>query len=475
MSRQEVFLRALLPFLLLVGALKSTTLALGLKLFVDAIAIGYSPAKTVVLLVFLCAVFWSAWMPALWRPGWNVWLVTGIVALHLTAFAERWLFVTKAGLPLNSYAVVVLDGRYTVTRLVHMHECKAVVAWLTRYRGSGFDSGFPFLPYFPGWLLAAHAVVLLAVTLMAFMAVQGFAVRKSTGETVCLALTVFALIKSSIDGGPLTPETAIPLPFLLGLLFGRRGWKWGGGLSLLYVPITFYFLGREQFDFNALKALGAYLLLSAPLLLERRREASVKRTLLLATAYTALMASLPWLQFKLVSYAQQPPFTVATLAYAYTPIPAGSEFTISDFRPLSFPPDLVEVVERWKGGEIFTYRVKALRDTTPLELAELFHLNIAWRPIKLTNELTYIRLVGYFPEPPPNWPSSELVTEYQRFRQGDGRTNITFAFRGGGDLTPAIDALPEGRAVVTGWVLLPMRPRGPWRPGPGMRRISFAN
>jgi hypothetical protein len=459
--------RAAVAFLLLAAVLLSPTLLLLLKAEIDFLCMGFSGAKTVMLLAFLSLVFAAHAVPSPWRPRWNVSVLLGVALLQGVALQERALFTAKAGVPLDSWQSVVLNGRYTTSSLSHMHEPKACLAWLTGYRGQGFDSGFVFLPWLPSPMLMAHALLLLLVAGLATVAVHHFSRSHGTGPTVCLALAVFAMVKNTVDGGFLSQEAVVPIPFVLGLWYGRRGAYLGIALSALYLPLTLWYLSPGQMAFNLIKVLGAYLLLLLPLGLSSAQTSGRR---LAGIAGSLLLLSLPWLQAAAVRYARQPPFAIGTLVYAYTPLLPGRELSVMAWGPL---PNLegapVQVTSLWKGQGMLAYRARVTRATTPMELCRRFGLNVSWQPVVWYRKLAYFTFQGRFLEPlPAGWPSSEMVVEYGVEERPGDSTRIVLGMRGGGRLNSAYDALPPGPLVITDYNIATTRPAGVvWRPGPG--------
>jgi hypothetical protein len=462
-------LKPLIPFFLLVGALISTTFMLCVKSMVDFVSHGYGPLETYLVLLFVLAILATSPLASPWRKEWNPVFLGGIGLLNLLALIERAIFTHKAGLPMDSWAGVVLDGRYTTTRLIDIHEPMAAVSWVLSRVYPDADSGYSLVALLPGWLLFLHFLCLSAVTVIALMMVHEFAHRESTEKTICLSLCVVAMLKASIEGGPLLPEMAVPLPFLCGLLFGPKAARIGLAVAAVYLPYTLWWSGSQQFAYQGLKALGGFLFLEAPLLWEHARQSQARHWYLVVALYGAILLSLPWMQYRAAAYTRQPPFTLGTLLYGYEPLGTGKEITIFSDRDLvNFQGSPIDIQAVWRGQKLRAYRAKVNRATTPMEICDLFGLNLWWTPVTWFEGIAYYELKGQFPKPSKGWPSSGMVTEYQVAKEGDG-TVIVFGIRGGGRLVCAVDALPPGRSILTAYRTYNSRPRmpGQWHSGPG--------
>ena len=459
---------ALVPAILLGIALLSTRFALYLKLWVDYLAMGFSDSKTFVLLLFLTLLLACRKLPSPWRASWNVAFPVGILLLWLIALVERYLFVRTLGPGAWSrFQAAVSGGRFSTTRLAHLHEPKACLAWLTGYRGTELDSGFQFLPYLPSSLLAVQLLLVGLVVIVAFLASHHLGKTETVEAQVCLAMGVFAMTKATLDGGPFSTESWVPVFFVLGLLFDQTGAKVGAALAVVFLPFSVWLFGGE-WGYGVLKILGGFLVLGAPLLWRQMREAGSTRGYLVAVAYLGVLLTLPWLQYRLYDFAKKPPFTQGTIVYASTVLVTGEELSIFSPTPAKAPAGAAyEIVATWKGNSFYILRAKVLRPVTPREICDELGLNVNWHPVNWFRGLIYYDFVGTFSRPlPTDWPASQQVVAYATEEVGP-LTRIHLCLRGGGDLTAGFDALPLQNFVVTDFRWTSgQRPQLKWKPGP---------
>ncbi len=459
-----------LAVLALLGLVASNTTALLLlKTQVDFLSMGFSGGKTFLLLAFLFALFATERLPLPWRTSWNWLLFPGVGLLHLIGLVERYLFWSPLGEPWRAYQAAISDGRYSSTRLAHLHEPKACMAWLLGYRGTGFDSGFQFLPYFPTWLLAGQAALLLLTAAVGFMVVHHYQRQNSTAKTLTLALSVFAFVKVSVDGGPFSTEAIVPLFFLLGCLYGGRGVKLGALLTLVVLPFDLWLFGGSL-GFQVGKAVGGYMLLCAPLLWEEARERESLGGLFAVVGYCGLLLVLPWLFFRPGTVVSRPPYAQGTLAYSYTALTPGSTAYIFSPGELQGLEKVgLQPVEVWKELGMQVCRATVVRETKPGEIARAFGLNISWQPVTWFPRPIYHDMTGTFPkEPPAGWPRSKMVLAYKWQPLEDGRVRIQLALQGGGLANAAYACLPEGNFVATRYSYSERQPNmKDWIHGPG--------
>lgn len=460
-------LKVLVPLALLALMMLSTTMGLLLKLFVDFISLGYSQSGTVLLLLFLLLVFLTEPLNSPWRKEWNKFFLIGVLVLLLFGLVEKILFTRAVGLPLDGWAAACFDGDYATTRIYDMREPMAAVSFLS-FVIDEFSQGAFFRPYLPGWLLALHFLVLAAVSVTGFLMVHHFTEKESTEKTVCLTFCVFALLKVTLDGGIFSPEVGVPIPFILGLLYGPRGARVGMAACLVYVSLTLWLAGSEQLSYNVLKALGGLLLLEAPLLWDRARTSEVRHWYLVAALYFAILLSLPWLQWRIAPYAQKPPFTLGTLLYGWTPLGPGRELLIFSPKVLTnFKGSPIQLTGSQLGQTQLGYTARVVSETTPMQICDMFGLILSRSPINWEEQPLFFDLRGKISKPPGPWPTSPFVVRYA-VEPGPVSTRVVLQMRPGCRLPQAIDALPPGASVIKNFSSGMKAPEGvKWRRGPG--------
>lgn len=465
----KALVKPLFLLLVIALALSNTTFRLLLQTQVDFISMGFSGGKTLMLLGFFFCLFALERLALPWNARWNWLLFLGVGLLHGVALFERYLFLKPLGEPWRSYQAAITDGRFSSTRLAHLHEPKACLAWLTGYKGGGFDSGFQFLPYLPTGLLAGQAVLLLATVLVAFLVVHNYQRSNSTAKTLTLGMAVFAFVKASVDGGPFSTEGVVPVFFLFGCLYGGTGVKVATALTMLMLPLNIWLFGGS-IGHTVGRTLGGYLLLCAPLLWEEARERESRVGVLGVLVYGFGLLMLPWFFYARDSALRKPPFSQGTLAYIHSTLTPGTVVYVHSPREISDWATVgLEPLETWKELSLQVTHARVVRETTPGEIADRFGLNPSWQPVAWYPRPAYHEMVGNFPKAPPaGWPRSKMVLAYQWEELSPGKVRISMALQGGGLISSASSCLPEGSFVVTDYRYTGRKPdMRAWKHGPG--------
>ncbi len=451
--------KALIPALLLLVAWFSTDFLLVLKSYVDLLCIGYSSSKTLTFLLFLTLLGVFSWMPPLGAVRWHRAYAGGLGLLHGLALVEHTLFVRAVGRPWWSQLMVIGDGHLTSTKPTHLHEPKAALAWLTGYRGDMLDSGSSFLPYFPTALLVVHAALILLVALLGFLMAHQFLRNHPSGAGLTMAMAVFAAAKASIDGGPLSSESLLPLPFMLLLLQGR-GWLVPVlSLATPAIALSLWAYGGDPV-FQFLKITGALALLGAPLLWDVCHRQPDSKSFLLATAVTLWVLAVPLLTFLGSGQARRPPFPLGTLRYLHRRLEPGQTVYLHHRQPLKPRADApYQPVRTYRGRHLWTSEVKLTRSTTTAELTRDFannphHFPATWA----SGTTTYEFVANVSPDQLRSWKPTEHITESHLTSAGPGLSKLELSLRGGANMDVAVDSLPPGNYVLTHFRILSHRP-----------------
>lgn len=437
-----------LPFaLLLLATLANQDVMLVVKSYVDLLSMGYSFSKTALLLLFLTVLAGSRSVPTFWRPQADRFLIFGLLLLHGLALIEHWLFVRAVDLPWSAQLMAVDNGRFTTTSPLHLHEPKAALAWLTGYQGDQWDSAFAFLPYLPKALVALHAVLILAMALAGFFSVQQFSKHRAKGATLSLALAVFAAIKASVDGGPLSPEAILPLPWILGLLYGDRWLRISGALTVPALALSLWAFGGDPL-FAAFKLLGAVGLLSTPLAWDLHKSG---RSVVPVTLAAALTLSAPWLAFALSPRAQHPPMALGTLRYLHHRLEAGKTAFLHHREPLPRQENLpYTVVRSARADTLVISEITLSRSTTTRELLEGVPNNPQHHPVTWAPGYQGFEFEGRFPNSAlDNWTPNSFVNDFRVEKLQGNRTRISLSLKPGATIAVAVDSLPKGNFVLS--------------------------
>ncbi len=448
---------------------------LWLKTVFDFLGTGSSWTVVGLPLLLLLVVFAAERLPAPWRDSWTPLLPIGLLLLHLMCVLERYLFCAQNGLLLAQSQVVVRDGRFAVTSSSSIGESQAVLAWLTRLTGGEVEVGFPFLLSFPGWLMALHATLFLAVSVVGLLAILEFQRSKPLEWTICLTMAVYALLRAGVEEGPLTAPALISIPFVLGLLYGDRAANAGLIFSLLGFPLSLWLAQGWGPWGVALRALGCFLIFLVPLFWERGRQTGETVWKVLALGCVPLLFALPWLQVKVVPRLGETPFTQGTIIYLGRTLLPGGEFVIAGPPGLKDPGNSVmSFVDQLHGQHLTVYRVKLHQKIGIRELCEMFDLDPTTHPIIWDRAPAYVKLTGIFPKPFPR-PASEMLLGY-RLSENEGVSTLEMTLQGSAGWYAAFDALP-GLCIITDFRTsrkLPTEFQG-WLPGAGFGKWEPLN
>lgn len=199
--------------------------ALMMKQFVNLFASGRSNVKTTLFLVYLLAVLVPFGRRCSPIPGWAVRGAYSLplVLMGMIAIEHFWL-ASHLGMNAFERLDLYVDGELTSTSAVHMHEGKLVLSGLSGLFGDNvlfqYDSGYGLSMLFPRWLLIVQGVLVIAM-LAAVLRVVLFTVRDPDvpAPVKCLlVVSAFSVMKNSVDGGALNPETLVSLPVFLACL-----------------------------------------------------------------------------------------------------------------------------------------------------------------------------------------------------------------------------------------------------------------
>lgn len=437
-----------LPFaLLLVATLSSQDVMLVAKSYVDLLSMGYSFGKTALLLLFLFLLAGSRPMPTFGRTPAKRLLVFGLFLLHSLALIEHGLLVRAVDLPWSAQLMAVEDGRFTTTSALHLHEPKAALAWLTGYQGDQWDSAFAFLPYLPKGLVALHAAVILGTALAGFFSVHNFSKYSGKGATLSLALAVFAAVKASVDGGPLSAEAILPLPWIAGLLFGRLWLRVTLVLTAPALALSLWAYGGDPV-FAALKLSGASGLLGTPLLWDRHKKGPSAALVGLAATWTL---AVPWLAFAFTARAQHPPMALGTLHYLHRRIEAGKTAFLHHREALpahTHPP--YTVVRSSRVDSLRVSQIRLLRSATVGEILQAVPNNPQHYPVTWATGFQGYEFEGRFPEATlANWTPNSLVNDFRIEKLRGNRTRILLSVGPGATIAVAVDSLPKGNFILS--------------------------
>ena len=217
---------------LLALCLASPLCALVVKMWVDVFAIGDSFTKVYLILLLAGLVLLSPKLPFDPRTARATSLLLGVLLL-LSLGQHSWV-MDSLGLGIKNQIGVVFAGDYSTTRLDHIHVPKAALGLLLSGMSYRFDAGLPFQQFFPAYLLWTQLLLLMLLSLGAFVVLVNSRDRKSGPEFVLDFLVWFVAVKATVDGGVLNSEFVAVLPFLLAAVWTGSWRRFGLLLWLSY-------------------------------------------------------------------------------------------------------------------------------------------------------------------------------------------------------------------------------------------------
>lgn len=453
-------IRALALMLIALFALwltfQSNLFLLVCKLVVDSFAISLSGAKVRLLLLSLGLLSFLMLFPPLWNKKWTPAFLLGLALLYCLPVAEHLYFCHKTDLPLVPRTVCLSEGMMSATRLQHIHESKVALATLFDYTGQSFEMGRSFLPVFPAGLRWFHAALFLIVSVAGFLCAQGYARRGSLWSSLSFVLVTFTMVKNSVDGGPLDTQTLAAFPFFLYFLgySARRG----AALSLGLLGLNFVLSGPAYFWVDAWRFATAAIVFALPLLWGRAHTS--RKYLFGLVAGLAILILLPGLQYFQAVENNRLPTTPSVLRYAFQPLEAGWTVTLISAADLSqVPTKDYEVTEQRVGDQVRMSRVKLLRPSTPLELCDIYGLNITRRPVEWYQGPVYMVIEGSQPLPRERaWRESPLITGYL-----EEEKRLVLEMYPGGGINTATDAFGSSLYGAEVFRLQYDKPPGDWK------------
>lgn len=419
-------------------------------------------------LLALLVVFLAGSLPLPWKESWTPVLPIGLVGLHLLCLAERAMFCMTHGLSWADPQTVVREGRFQTTSTSAIAESQAAWSWLTQMLGQPGGGSSPFVASFPSWLLGLHAVVLIAVSGIALLAVAHYQRQASVERTICLTWAIVALLWAGVHDGPLAPSALVSLIFLLGLLYGGPAADLVSVFSLLALPLSFWLTAERGLGALVVQTLGTFLFLLVPLLWERARTEGEPIWKAGALGGVLLLFALPWLQVQLEPRLGEPPYTQGTIRYrSFTLLPGGQIVVVG-------PPGLKEpensplrIVAKLYGQRLVVYRAELHETIRVGDLCDRLGLDATRYPVIWKRSPVCVTMTGNFPKPFPKL-LSELVMGYH-FQENEGVSTLTMTLQGSAGWRGAFDALP-GFCIVTEAQMtreLPVDFTG-WQPGAGL-------
>lgn len=440
------------------------------KYLLDSYAFGYSPAKPLLLVVFLAALSFLSLFPVFWRPSWNPIVLVGSLLLYLASLSEHIYYSYRFGLGLTWRSVFVSQGLQSSTRLEHIHTSKAALAQLVSYGGQSLDVGRPFLAVFPSWWLLAHGLAYLVFCGIFVLFVRHYQSEQTPERALVLGLGAYTLVKGLIDGGPFAIQDIAQYLVLTAVFIKGKKRLWLMAALTLLFSACFSLEISKGFLYLVQRVLISTLALSLPLFWEQVRVKPSSRWIAAAILVTACLGLAPVLDYHLYPARRKPPYSLATIEYGNSTLEKGWNVTIVS-SGLTDDGVFGEIVETRWARRLSVSTLKLSRPTTPFELCQHFELNILRSPVLWYPQSAFVVIEGPFSmEAPEHWLRSEtiLATSFSTDKQG---TKLVLEVVPGAQTNVAVDALPPGPYPTLGVDLLYTKPKvdAPWQPGPGAR------
>ncbi len=434
---------------LLAGSLSSTYVYYACKFFCDSFVVGYSAAKTLLFLGWLLLLMILRLVPLPSRS----WMEGGCIGLlgcsYLMTLVEYFWYCAQVGIePWTRWSAPAVNGSYSFNTPGHLHVSKGLTSSLLYFSNGGdkVDVGYPFLPLFPSWWTFLHLILFTGALVLSLPLIRERSFRLGAGSFFCFAASFYCLFKCAIDGGPFSQ------PFLLGVA-PVLYYLWGKRPALLAAPwlllgLILRFAWEEGIaDYEILHGLAICAVLFTPPATEYLWIRRPRAAALCGLAGLSYLMVSPFLEYHYIPWTRWQPRAVARYFYGTHTLPKGIEFSLVTHRELQPHPKYTSV-EVFQGRRLRLHRLKALEETSPLEVCESADLGLARLPLVIHPRRTYWQVRGVlFDEWPSNWPDSDLVIDY-RWKTEGREITLELEMRPGSNLTALLDSLPPGLMLL---------------------------
>lgn len=162
------------------------------------------------------------------KRGWVIALIIFVAGLNITS---HFIFAAKYDMDPNRYFIAVVDEDISSSHFAHTHTFKPIIVAAMKLVGSNpmkikGDPGFPYYELQPRWIanMGLIAVVFLVLSLLLFLLQdhQKWARHQQMPFVFIYTIVSFAVLKSSVDGGPLWSEYIIFCSALLAILIDQN-------------------------------------------------------------------------------------------------------------------------------------------------------------------------------------------------------------------------------------------------------------
>ncbi len=180
--------------------------------------------------------------------------VTFIIGL----FSQLYFF-NQYDLDSDSYYKTINKGRQSSTQLFHIHTSKAVLTkaidLFFPLMHTNYDGGRFFAEYLPAPFWIYYLVVLPILFIMALLLLLDLHNNLKNNKDrmfflILFIISSFSVLKSTLDGGLLNPETIFWFSILLGVLFHSKTIKVFLKKSLIYASSGYLFLSLPYLLFE---------------------------------------------------------------------------------------------------------------------------------------------------------------------------------------------------------------------------------
>ena len=452
----ELFILALLLTILIVCYFASFELTLIVIDFVSPLAPGLSFWKSLLLLIWVSAITWLVFFTLLFNvhPG-NVLkhmhsLLFLIAFCQILNLAAHYIYVLKYNLNFSDYSIMADYGRFSSNNLTHTHVMKYVLAFIFDYFAISSDTftdiGTPFKGVLPKTFLyistvAISSVIYLLVTIIiktAHLVPKNLLII----WLICVLPSSFAVLKSILDGGPLSPE------FILGSLILFKALKTPASPVLdfyaaLLLSIPIFILEAYLSAFYGINFITGQrvlhitaLMVGLPYLLEwtKKKDPSslIKSLVILSVTSPAFIGSITKGEFRSANYK----------------IPAGTTVYFTEQRNLNY-----SYQEHLRDHNIKVYKLELENDTRMLDLYKLKKISPRYRSFLIDGRTCkaaarhYIAGKIYTEDKPPlgNNLGSDLIPEFQ-IEPCDAESACSYRYYG--YMKGCILRVPESPVVV---------------------------
>ncbi|MDX1974680.1 MAG: hypothetical protein SFT92_03280 [Rickettsiales bacterium] len=187
------------------------------KCVIDIFASGRSDFKLYFFLTYLLVILSFRHLPATKSRPYLAcfnWLLAA--TLFVFGLSEFWVFNDQFFDDPTGLVYPLHHAAISSTSIYHIHNAKLVLAFIqslfsTTHNEWGYDSGYPYLLFYPTWWMALHSLVYIVFFISSLIQLRSYRAL-SPGLYAVFVLVSFMVLRNVLDGGLLFAETLAAVP-----------------------------------------------------------------------------------------------------------------------------------------------------------------------------------------------------------------------------------------------------------------------